>query len=203
MDVYETIGQIKLVPVTVFKSLDDVRPTLDALNKGNVPVTEICFRTECAKEAIKIARKEFPDMLVGAGTVINANQCKDALEAGAMFIVSPGFSDEVLELCILNNIPYIPGVVTPTEIMRALENGLNILKFFPADVFEGLKAIKALSSAFPQVQFMPTGGVSNENLKEFISNKAVFACGGSWLVKGTPEEITKTCLEATKIVKGE
>ena len=203
MDVYETIGQIKLVPVTVFKSLDDVRPTLDALNKGNVPVTEICFRTECAKEAIKIARKEFPDMLVGAGTVINAIQCKDALEAGAMFIVSPGFSDEVLELCILNNIPYIPGVVTPTEIMRALENGLNILKFFPADVFEGLKAIKALSSAFPQVQFMPTGGVSNENLKEFISNKAVFACGGSWLVKGTPEEITKTCLEATKIVKGE
>lgn len=203
MNPFERINKIKLVPVTVFNNLDEVVPVLSALNKGDVPITEICFRTDCAKEAIEIATKEFPDMLVGAGTVINAKQCEEAIRSGAKFVVSPGLSLDVFEICKKHDIPYLPGVVTPTEIMRAIDLGLNILKFFPADVFGGLKAIKALSAAFPQVKFMPTGGVNNDNLKEFIDNPHIYACGGSWLVKGKAEDIVKTCLEARRIIKGE
>lgn len=198
MDLYQKIEGIKLVPVVVFKTLDEVKPTLNALIEGDVPVAEICFRTECAKEAIEIAVNEYPDMLIGAGTVINKEQAISAINAGAKFIVSPGFSENVYLVCKENNIPYIPGVVTPTEIMKALEYNLTYLKFFPAGVFGGLKALKALSAAFPQVKFMPTGGVNNENLDEFITEKYIFAIGGSWLLK---DDIVSKCLEARKIVK--
>lgn len=203
MNPFEKINEIKLVPVTVFNTLEEVVPVLSALNRGDVPITEICFRTECAKDAIEMAVKEFPNMLVGAGTVINAKQCQEAIKAGAKFIVSPGISKDVFDVCQKNNIPYLPGVVTPTEIMCALELGLKVLKFFPADVFGGLKTIKSLSAVFPNVKFMPTGGVTNDNLKEFIDNPHIYACGGTWLVKGKQDDIIKTCLEARKIVKGE
>ena len=194
------IEQSKLVPIVVFNNLKEVKPTLSALQEGGVSIAEICYRTECAPEALKIALSEFPNMLIGAGTIINKKQCLDAIEKGAQFIVSPGLSEDVLSVCKERGILYLPGVATPTEIMKALDLGLNHLKLFPAGVLGGLKAIKALSSAFPQVKFLPTGGVDNTNLKDFISHKAVFAVGGSWLLKGN---IKETCAEACKIVKGE
>lgn len=200
MNIYDKISQTKLVPVVVFKTLDNVDEVLTNLIKGDVPIAEICFRTDCAAEAIKIAAKKYPDMLIGAGTVINKEQAYAAIESGAKFIVSPGLSENVYEVCKEKGVPYLPGVVTPTEIMKALELGIDHLKFFPAGVFGGLKAIKALSAAFPQVKFMPTGGVDNSNLKEFISEKCIFAIGGSWLLKG---DSVAACLEARKIVKGE
>lgn len=203
MSVQSIIDEIKIVPVVVFNSVEETIPTLKALCEGDIPVAEICFRTDCAGECIKIASKEFPNMLIGAGTVINAEQCLNAISAGAKFIVSPGLCESVAKICKENNIPYLPGVATPTEIMHALELGLTRLKFFPASVYGGLKAIKALSSAFPAVSFMPTGGVSDENLREFLEFKKIFACGGSWMVKGTPEEITLKCLKTRRIIKGE
>ena len=190
----------KLVPVVVFKTIAEVNPTMDALKAGGITVAEICFRTDCAEEALIKAIKEYPDMLIGAGTVINLEQAKKALNAGAKFIVSPGTNEEIIKLCKEKNITYLPGVVTPTEIMKALGYGLTYLKFFPAGVYGGLKAIKALSAAFPQVKFIPTGGVDNNNLKEFLSEKAIFAVGGSWLLKG---DIVANCKQAVKIVKGE
>ncbi len=204
MTVLERISEIKLVPVVVLNKVEEALPTVKALHDGDVPVAEICFRTPCAAECIKEAVKAYPDDLIGAGTVINAAQCEEAIACGAKFIVSPGLSKSVYEVCKKHGIPYLPGVVTPTEIMEALEMGITTLKFFPAGVFGGLKAIKALGAAFPAVKFMPTGGVNNENLKEFIACDKIIACGGSWVVKkDNPEETTKICLEARKIIKGE
>ncbi len=203
MTVLERISNIKLVPVVVLNRVEDTLPTIKALHDGDVPVAEICFRTPCAAECIKEACKAYPEDLIGAGTVINAEQCEEAIACGAKFIVSPGLSKAVFEVCKKHNIPYLPGIVTPTEIMEALELGITTLKFFPAGVFGGLKAIKALGAAFPAVKFMPTGGVNNENLKEFIACDKIIACGGSWVVKKDPEETTKVCLEARAIIKGE
>lgn len=197
---YKEILENKLVPVVVFKQIEEVNPTLDALNKGDIHIAEICFRTEVAEKCLIKAIKEYPNMLIGAGTIINKKQAKTAINCGAKFIVSPGLNKEVALLCKKKNIPYIPGVVTPTEIMEAIELGLTYLKFFPAGVFGGLKAIKALSSAFPQIKFMPTGGVDNTNLAEFIKEDYIFAIGGSWLCKG---DIVSNCIEANKIVRGE
>lgn len=203
MDVIERVKSIGIVPVVVLNKVEDTLPVVQALHDGDVPVAEICFRTDCAAECIKLACEKFPDDLIGAGTVINAAQCEEAIACGAKFIVSPGLSASVAAVCKAHNIPYLPGVVTPTEIMEAIELGLTTLKFFPAGVFGGLKAINALGAAFPQCKFMPTGGVDNTNLKEFISNSKIIACGGSWMCKGTPSEITAKCLEARKIIKGE
>jgi len=195
---FQEILDNKLVPVVTFNSIDEVNPVLTALSEGGVQVAEICFRTACSKEALKLALEKFPFMLIGAGTVINKEQANDAIDLGAKFIVSPGLSEEVAKVCKTRHIPYIPGVVTPTEIMKALELDLTYLKFFPAGVYGGLKAIKALSSAFPQVKFMPTGGVDNSNLAEFVKEKSIFAIGGSWLIKG---DIISNCKEAINIVK--
>src|SRR5574344_1735785 len=174
MNVLKQIKEIGLVPVVVLNDVNETIPTVKALHDGNVPVAEICFRTPCAAECIKEAVKAFPNDLIGAGTVINAKQCEEAIACGAKFIVSPGLSKSVNEVCVKHNIPYLPGIVTPTEIMEAIELGITTLKFFPAGVFGGLKAIKALGAAFPQVKFMPTGGVNNDNLAEFIAcNKII------------------------------
>ena len=203
MNVLERVNEIKLVPVVVLNNVEETIPVIQALHDGDVPIAEICFRTDCAAECIKLAVEKFPNDLIGAGTVINATQCEQAIDCGAKFIVSPGLSSEVARVCKERNVPYLPGIVTPTEIMQAIDFGLNVVKFFPAGVFGGLKAINAMGAAFPSVKFMPTGGVDNSNLKEFVENKKIIACGGSWLVKGTPENITKICLEARKIIKGE
>ena len=201
MDAISKIKEIRIVPVVVFNNIKEVDSILQALIDGDVPIAEICYRTECAPACLKKAVLEYPNMLIGAGTIIDKKQCIEAINLGAKFIVSPGFSDEVYEECKKSEIPYIPGVLTPTEIMNALSKNINLVKFFPAGEFGGLKTIKALSSAFPQVSFMPTGGVNNDNLKEFLSFKKIIACGGSWLVKGNKEEITQLSLCARKIVK--
>ncbi len=173
----------RLIPVVVIKNLDDTEKILAALKKDGINCAEITFRTACAKEAIALAVEKFPDMNVGAGTVINGRQCVEALNAGAKFIVSPGLSVEVAEICKANDVPYYPGCVTPTEIMQALDLGITTVKFFPANVYGGLKALKALSAPFPQVKFIPTGGVNRENLDEFLAFDKVAAVGGSFFVK--------------------
>ena len=161
-------NQVKVVPVVVIKNLEDTIPTLQALCDGNLPVAEITFRTACAEDAIKLGVQKFPDMYIGAGTVINVEQATRAYNAGAKFIVSPGLSEEVALFCKEKGIAYYPGCVTPTEIMKAISLGINIVKFFPANVYGGLSAIKALAGPFPQIKFLPTGGVSADNLKEFL-----------------------------------
>ena len=173
----------KLIPVVVIKNLEDTEKILTALKNDGINCAEITFRTACAKDAIALACEKFPDMNVGAGTVINGEQCVDALNAGAKFIVSPGLSVEVAEICKANGVPYYPGCVTPTEIMQALDMGITTVKFFPANVYGGLKALKALSAPFPQVRFIPTGGVNRENLDEFLAFDKVAAVGGSFFVE--------------------
>ena len=199
MDVKSFIQRYRVVPVVVFNSLDEVRPGLRAMCEGGLPIAEITYRTDCAGEAIRIAVSEFPQMLVGAGTVINAKQCEEALSLGARFIVSPGFSAEVAGLCNQKGVPYFGGCVTPTEIMTALSCHCDIIKFFPASVFGGLAAMKALSAAFPAATFLPTGGISDKNLAEYLAWDKIFAVGGSWMMKGTPEEIAEKCRAAVRI----
>ena len=154
-----------------------------------LPISEITFRTACAAEAIEYAAKNYPDMEIGAGTVINAEQCEAALKAGATFIVSPGLSPAVAKICKERNIPYYPGCVTPTEIMAALEFGITTVKFFPANIYGGLKALKALSAPFPQVKFIPTGGVDRSNIDEFLAFDKIAAIGGSFFVKEALEKM--------------
>ena len=173
----------KLIPVVVIKELSETDKILTALKNNGINCAEITFRTACAKEAIEYACKNYPEMSIGAGTVINAEQCNAALDAGAQFIVSPGLSVAVAKICNEKNIPYYPGCVTPTEIMQALELGITTVKFFPANVYGGLKALKALSAPFPQVKFIPTGGVDRSNIDEFLAFDKIAAIGGSFFVK--------------------
>ena len=181
----------KCIPVVVIKELSETEEILSALRNNGINCAEITFRTACAAEAIALACEKFPDMSVGAGTVINAAQCKAALKAGAQFIVSPGLSASVAKICKKNNIPYYPGCVTPTEIMAALELGITTVKFFPANIYGGLSALKALSAPFPQVKFIPTGGVDRKNIDEFLAFDKVEAIGGSFFVKESLEKMKK------------
>ena len=173
----------KFIPVVVIQELAETDKILTALQHNNINCAEITFRTACAAEAIAYAVANYPDMEIGAGTVINAAQCEAALAAGATFIVSPGLSPAVAEICNARGIPYYPGCVTPTEIMAALELGITTVKFFPANIYGGLKALKALSAPFPQVRFIPTGGVDRGNIEEFLAFDKVVAIGGSFFVK--------------------
>ena len=181
----------KFIPVVVIKELSEVDTILPALKANGINCAEITFRTSCAAEAIKLASEKYPDMSIGAGTVINAAQCKAALKAGATFIVSPGLSASVAKICKKKNIPYYPGCVTPTEIMQALELGITTVKFFPAGIYGGLKALKALAAPFPQVKFIPTGGVDRSNIDEFLAFDKIAAIGGSFFVKEALENIEK------------
>lgn len=201
MTTNEFISQYKVVPVVVFNSVEEVRPKLTAMVKGGLPIAEITYRTACAGDAIKIAVEEFPEMLVGAGTVINKAQCEEAINIGAKFIVSPGFSEEVAAYCNEKNIPYLGGCVTPTEVMTAIAYGCKTIKFFPCSNYGGLSTMKALAAAFPQVNFLPTGGISDENLAEYLKWEKIFAVGGSWMMKGTPDEIAEKCKKAVEIAK--
>lgn len=182
----------KLIPVVVIKEIGETETILSALKNYGINCAEITFRTVCAAEAIALACEKFPDMNVGAGTVINAVQCEAALKAGAKFIVSPGLSADVAKICKQRGVPYYPGCVTPTEIMAALDLGITTVKFFPANIYGGLKALKALSAPFPQIRFIPTGGVNTDNLEEFLSFEKVAAVGGSFIVE-----------EALKKMRGE
>ena len=179
----------KFIPVVVIKELEEVDKILPALKLSGINCAEITFRTACAEEAIKLAVKKYPDMTIGAGTVINKAQCIKAIKAGAKFIVSPGLSEDAAKVCKKNNIPYYPGCVTPTEIIKALELGITTVKFFPANVYGGLSALKALSAPFPQVKFIPTGGVDRSNIDEFLAFDKIEAIGGSFFVKEALEQM--------------
>lgn len=203
----DRIFEAGIVPVVVLEKTEDAVPLANALLKGGICFMEITFRTACAAECIEIISKEVPDMTVGAGTVLNAEQAKLAVEKGAKFIVSPGLDEETVKWALANDIPVIPGCVTPTEIMKAIGLGLKVVKFFPADVYGGIKAIKALAAPFGQVKFLPTGGVSEANLSDFTGNRSVAAVGGSWVCKKDDvlehnwEKITALSENAVRIIK--
>lgn len=197
----EKIRRTKIVPVVVLNSVEETLPKMQALINGGLPCAEITFRTSCAAEAIALAVKTYPDMLIGAGTVINREQCERAIEAGSKFIVSPGFSEEVADCCKEHGLLYLPGVVTPTEAMAAIAKGLTVLKFFPASNYGGLKTIKAICAAFPYIKIMPTGGISADNILEYLACDKIIACGGSWMMSGTPAEIEEKTRAAVELVK--
>lgn len=207
MSFSEKVYEAGIVPVVVLNNVEDAVPLARALLKGGIDFMEITFRTECAAECISVISKEVPEVVVGAGTVLNVEQAKTAVKCGAKFIVSPGIDEETVRWALENDIPVIPGAVTPTEIMKAVSLGLKTVKFFPADVYGGIKAIKALSAPFGQVKFLPTGGVSEANLPEFIGNKSVCAVGGSWVCKKDDvlnhdwDKITSLAANAVKIIK--
>ena len=206
MEALDRLRAAGVVPVVVLEKAGDAVPCAKAMLEGGIDVMEITFRTAAAPDAIRAVAKEVPDMLVGAGTVVNPEQCKTAVSCGAEFIVSPGYDEDTVAWCVENNIPVTPGCVTPTEIMAAKKHGLSVLKFFPANIYGGLNAMKALSGPFPEVRFIPTGGVSVENLETFLASPTVFAVGGSWVVPkkeitdGNFERITALCKEARSIV---
>ena len=208
MDVLTRLANSIVVPVVVLDKVEDAVPTAKAMAAGGVDTMEITFRTACAPEAIKAVAENCPEVLVGAGTIVNLEQCKLAVEMGAKFIVSPGFSDEVVGWCVENGIPVAPGCVTPTEIMAALKHGLKMVKFFPANVYGGLNAMKNLSAPFVGLKFLPTGGVSSANIKEYIDAPFIHAVGGSWvcpkadIAAGNYEKITQLCLEARQNLLG-
>lgn len=192
------LASIRVLPVVVIKNLEDTEPTLAALMEGGIPAAEITFRTACAADAIRIGVEKFPEMHIGAGTVINGAQAEQAIAAGATFIVSPGLSAEVAEVCKKADVPYFPGCATPTEIMQAIALGITTVKFFPANVYGGLGAIKALSGPFPQVKFLPTGGVDLSNINEFLAFEKIVAVGGSFMMKGDIKENCKKLMEVLK-----
>ena len=209
MDILKRLNTAGIVPVVVIDDAKNAVPTAKALLAGGINVMEITFRTAAAPDAIKAVADNCPDMLVGAGTVLNLEQCKLALEMGAKFIVSPGFSEEVVGYCVEHGVPVAPGCVTPTEIMSAMKYGLKMVKFFPANVYGGLKAMKNLSAPFVGMKFLPTGGVNSDNIKEYIDAPFIHAVGGSWvcpkadIAAGNWDKITQLCLNARKAAKGE
>ena len=190
-------GKFKVVPVVVLNDQADAEKQLSALAE-HLPVAEITFRTDYAEEGIKYCVKNFPQIYVGAGTVINASQAERAIRAGAKFIVSPGLSEKVAAVCKREGVDYLPGCVTPMEIEAALELGITTIKFFPAQVYGGLKAIKALSAPFPQVKFVPTGGVGEDNLAEFLACDKIAFVGGSRMMKG---DIAENCKRLNTLLK--
>jgi len=183
ISVQEKIANAKLLPVIKLDRVEDAVPLAEALSEGGLPVMGITFRTDAAEDSIRAVSKAYPDVLTGAGTVITLDQVKRAHDAGAKYVVTPGISVSVIEYCCLNKIPVYPGACTPSEIIQVMEFGLDIVKFFPAAQYGGLPTVKALSAPFPALKFVPTGGVSESNLREYLAFKKVIACGGSWMVK--------------------
>jgi 2-dehydro-3-deoxyphosphogluconate aldolase/(4S)-4-hydroxy-2-oxoglutarate aldolase len=206
-DLLEKLGLLGVVPVVAIERSEDAVELGRALLAGGLPCAEITFRTAAAEEAIRRISSNLPEIIVGAGTVLSVDQAKRAISAGAQFIVSPGFNHKVVDWCLQNEIPVTPGVVTPTEIDMALDRGLKILKFFPAEAMGGIATLKAIAAPYGGVKFIPTGGINPKNLAEYLSLPAVHACGGSWLVKSTLisagefTEITRLAEEALAIVR--
>ncbi|MCQ2587467.1 MAG: bifunctional 4-hydroxy-2-oxoglutarate aldolase/2-dehydro-3-deoxy-phosphogluconate aldolase [Treponema sp.] len=205
--VLEKIGKTGIIPVVVLNDAKDAEPLAESLVKGGLPCAEVTFRTAAAEECIKLMSKKFPEMFVGAGTVLTTEQVDRAIGAGAKFIVSPGFNPKVVEYCIKNNYPICPGIMTPTELEMALDFGLDVVKFFPAENAGGLKMIKAMAAPYTMMKFMPTGGINSTNVRDYLACDKILACGGSWMVKGDLvkagnfAEIEKLTREAAAIVK--
>ena len=206
-DILKQIGKTGIVPVVVLNKVSDAVPLADALIKGGLPCAEVTFRTDAAEDSIKEISKKFPEMFVGAGTVLSTEQVDRAIGAGAKFIVSPGFNPKVVEYCLKNNYPICPGIMTPTELEMALGFGLDVVKFFPAENAGGLKMIKAMSAPYTMMKFMPTGGINATNVRDYLACDKILACGGSWMVKGDLisagnfGEIEKLTREAATIVR--
>ena len=207
-EVLKTIGEIGIVPVVRIENAADAPNLAKALTAGDLPVAEITFRTTAAEEAIRAISKEFPALLVGAGTVLSVEQVKRAVDAGAKFIVSPGLNPKVVDYCIARGIPVTPGIATPSDIEMALGRGLEVLKFFPAGASGGLDFLKAIAAPYANVQFVPTGGIEPGNLADYLSFNRVHAVGGTWIAKdvaisaGKFDEITRLAREAVSIALG-
>lgn len=205
MNIYEEIAKRKIVPVVALDQEKDAIALADALIGGGLPVAEITFRTAAAEGAIRTIAQQRAEMLVGAGTITTLEQAERAVAAGAKFLVTPGFSDEITAYAVERNVPIFPGVCTPTEIMMTLKYDLPVVKFFPAAQFGGLAAIKALNGPFPALKFMPTGGIGTANVKEYLAYPNIVACGGSWMVKkeliavGKFDEIRRLAAEAVAL----
>jgi 2-dehydro-3-deoxyphosphogluconate aldolase/(4S)-4-hydroxy-2-oxoglutarate aldolase len=206
--ILEKIGELGIVPVVKIEKAEDALPLGRALINGDLPIAEITFRTSAAEESIKSLTKELPTLLVGAGTVLTIEQAKKAVSAGAQFIVSPGFNPRVVDYCIENSIPVTPGINNPTQIEMALERGIEVVKFFPAEASGGLPLLTSMSATYSGIKFIPTGGINLNNLTSYLSNKKVHACGGSWMVKdnlissGNFKEITRLSKEAVSTMLG-
>jgi 2-dehydro-3-deoxyphosphogluconate aldolase/(4S)-4-hydroxy-2-oxoglutarate aldolase len=206
-DIIKKMELYKLIPVVVIESANDAEPLARALMDGGLPCAEVTFRTAAAEEAIRRLSK-IEGLLLGAGTVLSVDQAKKAVDAGATFIVSPGFNPKVVGYCVENCVPIIPGVCTPTEIEAAMEFGLKVLKFFPAETYGGVEALKAISAPYSMIKFVPTGGIGPGNVMNYIRFPKVLACGGSWMVKkesisaGKFDEITRLTRDAVALVKG-
>lgn len=204
--VTEKISTLGVVPVVVLEDAKDAAPLAKALVEGGLPCAEVTFRTDAAEESIKIMTSEYPDMFVGAGTVLTIEQVDRAVAAGAKFIVSPGFDPEIVDYCLSKEIPVFPGCITPSEVAQAVKRGLKVVKFFPAEQFGGVATIKAMAAPYVGLKFMPTGGVSAKNLESYLSCDKIVACGGSWMVKGDLvkggkfDEIKAMTEEAVKLV---
>ena len=206
-DTLRQIGKTGIVPVVVLNKADDAQPLAESLIKGGLPCAEVTFRTDAAEESIRAIAKKFPEMFVGAGTILTPEQADRAVDAGAKFIVSPGFNPKVVEHCISKGYPVTPGIMTPTELEMALGFGLDVVKFFPTENAGGLKMIKAMSAPYTMMKFMPTGGINANNVKDYLACDKILACGGSWMVKGDLinagnfAEIERLTREASNIVK--
>ncbi len=206
-DILKQIGAMGIVPVVVLNEVSDAEPLANALVAGGLACAEVTFRTAAAEESIGVIAKKYPDMLVGAGTVLTCEQVDRAIGAGAKFIVSPGLNPKVVEYCLKKGYPVCPGIMTPTELEVALGLGLDVVKFFPAENAGGLKMIKAMSAPYTMMKFMPTGGINASNVRDYLACDKILACGGSWMVKGDLvkagdfAQIEKLTREAVDIVK--
>lgn len=200
------IEKTGVIPVVVINDVEDAEPLAQALFEGGLPCAEVTFRTAAAEESIRKMTDTYPDMLIGAGTVLTTEQVDRAVAAGAKFIVSPGFDPEVVDYCILKQIPVFPGCISPSEVAQAVKRGLKVVKFFPAAQFGGVSTIQALAAPYVGLKFMPTGGVSAKNLADYLQCKSIIACGGSWMVKsdlikaGEFEKIKDMTKEAVSLV---
>ena len=188
-DITESFEKLGVVPVVVLEDAKDAVPLATALVKGGLPCAEVTFRTEAAEASIRLMMERFPEMLVGAGTVLTVEQVDAAVRAGAKFIVSPGFDAEIVDYCLKNEIPVFPGCISPSEVAQAVKRGLKVVKFFPAEPAGGISMIKAMAAPYTGLKFMPTGGINAKNLGEYLSCDKIVCCGGSWMVKG---ELVKT-----------
>ncbi len=203
MTISEQFKEYGVVPVVVLNDAKDALPLAKALVEGGLACAEVTFRTEAAEESIRLMSEAYPEMLVGAGTVLTINQVDRAVKAGAKFIVSPGFDPEIVDYCLENNIPVFPGCVTPSEVAQAVKRGLKVVKFFPAEQAGGIAMIKAMAAPYTMVKFMPTGGISTKNLADYLSCDKILCCGGSWMVKGDmikAGEFDKICTMAKEAV---
>ena len=205
------IGETGIIPVVVLNRVADAEPLAESLIKGGLPCAEVTFRTDAAEESIRAIAKKFPEMFVGAGTVLTVEQADRAVDAGAKFIVSPGLNPKVVEHCLKKNYPITPGIMTPSELEIALGFGLDVVKFFPAENAGGLKMIKAISAPYTMMKFMPTGGINTTNVRDYLACDKILACGGSWMVKGDLinagdfakiEELTKEAAAIVKEIRG-